>query len=92
MQRGEIVKSKAPRRWMAIFLVALAIGGVALALFWTEQSKATEPDPVTASAVQVWDAAELKCEMVRIWPLPSECLFVFNEQAPRQAGKAVAAN
>ena len=73
MQRGEIVKSNAPRRWMAVLLVILAVGAVALALFWSEQSKAAEEEDTN------WSTADLRCEMVRVWPLPAECLFVFGE-------------
>jgi len=78
MQRGEIVKSKAPRRWMAVLLLMLAAAGVALALFWSEQSKAAE-EPDTS-----WSTADLRCEMVRIWPLPAECLFVFGGEERRR--------
>ena len=45
MQRGEIVKSKTPRRWMAVFLVVLAVCAVALALFWTDRSNAVTLTP-----------------------------------------------
>jgi hypothetical protein len=83
MQRGEIVKSKAPRRWMAVFLVVLAVCAVALALLWTERSNAVTPE--AADLAEVLGAGDLKCEMVRLWPLPSECLFVFNEGTPRPA-------
>ena len=74
MQRGEIVKSKAPRRWMAVFLVFLLVCAVAIAMFWTEISNADE----SVAATQVaWSPAELRCETVRVWPLPPDCVFVF---------------
>ena len=86
----ELVKSKAPRRWMAACLVLLAVFAMALALLWVRSSNAAGQDAASASPtgfVQVmasadeaasWDPTrDLKCEMVRVWPLPSECLFVF---------------
>ena len=93
----ELVKSKAPRRWMAVFLVVLAVGAVALALLWTRSSNAV-PAPMavgdssgfirvaaTAQDTQAWDPTrDLRCEMVRVWPLPSECLFVFGGGAGRR--------
>ena len=74
MQSGEIVKSKAPRRWMAVFLVALLVCAVAIAVFWSETSNADEAFAVATSA---WDPSTLRCEMVRVWPLPADCVFVF---------------
>ena len=74
MQRGEVVKSKAPRRWMAVFLAVLLICSVAIALFWSETSNADEA--VDAPSL-VWDPSALRCEMVRVWPLPADCVFVF---------------
>ena len=91
----EIVKSKTPRRWMAVLLAFLAIGAVLLALFWTQLSSAETPDGVAGSPemLQVaiaeggtssWDLTkDLRCEMVRVWPLPSECLFVFGGSPAR---------
>lgn len=88
MQEHEEVRSKSPRRWMAALLVALAVGAVALALMWTKQSGARSASGmqsvpaaakvlVKAQEPQGWSASDLKCEMVRLWPLPHECLFVF---------------
>ena len=76
MQRGEIVKSKAPRRWMLVLLVVLLVGGVAIALFWSEQSNAQASAALGQSLVAWSPSAELRCEMVRVWPLPAECVFV----------------
>ena len=77
MQRGEIVKSKAPRRWMFVLLAVLLVGGVAIALFWSEQSNA-QGMPSLGEGALSWNASDhLKCEMVRIWPLPADCVFVF---------------
>ena len=77
MQRGEIVKSKAPRRWMLVLLVILVVGGVAFALFWSEQSSA-QTAVSGAQGFLAWSSPdELRCEMVRLWPLPAECIFVF---------------
>ncbi|HYP71643.1 MAG TPA: hypothetical protein VEP93_12210 [Variovorax sp.] len=73
MPSGDIVKSKAPSRWMAVFLVALLIGAVVVALFWSETSNATE------AASLAWSPTDLKCEMVRVWPLPADCVFVFGK-------------
>lgn len=77
MQRGEIVKSKTPKRWMLVLLVVLLVGGVGLALFWSDQSKAQTPSSIGQSLVAWSGGAQLRCEMVRVWPLPAECVFVF---------------
>ena len=77
MQRGEIVKSKAPQRWMLVLLVVLLAAGVAIALLWSRQSNAQEPASL-GQGLAAWNTGtELRCEMVRIWPLPAECIFVF---------------
>mgnify|MGYP003584269735 CR=1 FL=1 len=75
----ELVKSKAPRRWMAVFLALLAVGAVALALLWTRESNAVPAPLVLGDSPGFMQVAtqDLRCEMVRVWPLPSECLFLF---------------
>lgn len=96
-QHGE-VKSKSPRRWMAALLVALAVGAVVLALVWTTQSgaQAAADIEIAPAGLKVlakdqvaegWSASDLKCEMVRLWPLPHECLFVFSGEVAK-AGPA----
>lgn len=79
MPSGEIVKSNAPRRWMTAFLVVLAVAAVAIALLWSQTSSAeTASGPSVIE--EIWSAGSnepLKCEMVRVWPLPAECIFVF---------------
>ena len=79
MQRGEIVKSKAPRRWMLVLLVVLLVGGVSAALFWSEQSNAETATSVGQGCTAWNPGGELRCEMVRVWPLPAECVFVFGK-------------
>ena len=74
MERGEIVKSKAPSRWMAVFLAVIFICAVAIALFWSDTSNADEAFAV----VSAWDPAALRCETVRLWSLPADCVFVFD--------------
>ena len=79
----ELVKSKAPRRWMAVFLTLLVICGVALALMWVRSSNAAGSEDADLAMAWAedgssWDLTQgIQCEMVRVWPLPSECLFVF---------------
>lgn len=81
MPSGEIVKSSAPKRWMTALLVFLAVGAVAIALFWSQTSSAGEPPESSSSVLDeilaTSNTEQLKCEMVRLWPLPAECQFVF---------------
>ncbi|SFL94660.1 hypothetical protein SAMN05444747_101397 [Variovorax sp. OV329] len=89
MSTKQIVTSQAPRRWMAVLLACLAVGAIALALGWTQMSSAETPAASAAAFPEMvkvamadggssWDLSkDLRCEMVRVWPLPSECLFVF---------------
>jgi len=72
MQADDDLKSRPARRWMAFFLVVLAIGGVGVALLWSR---------IAQAAPEMSAALDVQCEMVRVWPLPAECLFVFNDQA-----------
>lgn len=89
MPTKQIVTSKAPRRWMAVLIVCLAVGAIALALLWTRMSSAETPAAAAEASGEMvkvamtdggsWDLSrDLRCEMVRVWPLPSECLFVFS--------------
>ena len=80
MQRGEIAKSKAPRRWMLVLLVVLLVGGVAIALFWSKHSNAQAAAAFGQTLVAWHTGPELRCEMVRLWPLPADCVFVFARQ------------
>ena len=77
MQRGEIVKSKAPGRWMVVLLVFLLVAGVAVALLWSDPSSAQTTATLGQSLLSWHTDGELRCEMVRVWPLPAECVFVF---------------
>ena len=80
MPSAEIVRTKAPARWMTAMLVVLAIGAVALALFCSQTSSAEESLPAPSVIAEIWAAGSaepLRCEMVRVWPLPAECQFVF---------------
>lgn len=76
MQRGEVVQSNAPRSWMQWLLAVLLVGGAA-GLFWSDQSRAQAMASFGQSLVTWNTGEELRCEMVRIWPLPAECVFVF---------------
>ena len=77
--------AKRPVRWMSMFLVALAVAGIALALLWANQADAQSFGTLIPDAAGVLvagaSAEPLRCEMVRIWPLPADCQFVFGAPA-----------
>ncbi|MDM0045120.1 hypothetical protein QTH91_11555 [Variovorax dokdonensis] len=75
-----------PVRWMTVLLAVLVAGGAALALLWADQADAQSgtllPDAAgILAAGPVTDS--LRCEMVRIWPLPADCQFVFGPAPTR---------
>jgi len=83
-----IAQSKRPIRWMGLFLVVLAVSGVMAVLFWVDTAEAQSTlfmasgrQPV-ADGPLGWSGAEhVRCEMVRVWPLPADCQFVFGREA-----------